>query len=812
MSEWDDGYVAAALHDIGKLLLNGRRRTRDGKPDHNYGTWRPKHYDLACLGERLDEGQVAAVAARLGGSPALHLENDQQAALIRFHHNYRSRPESIVGPDLAMAAVALKFADGAHKSLYFWEDGSWYIPGVNWRCPWYYPFWGEVRKWDPEAARQRFLDAAGRVRERLDGDGKLDARLLVRIGQDCFSDYGDSTCLPVTSLHFHTQLTSALYLMVLKQLRERGGIPVRCTPTAKVLSLRLGLTQTVITLPPERLRYRLRDAMHLRKISQRLLMRLHQYLQEEYLSHPDLRARGFEHPKLSPFIFYGKEAIVLLNRQEDDCAICRIAEEVARETDTPFRIDRQPWLLVSRGVGEATSTLSFDQFGRVVIRLGEVEPRTPKDRRADTVWAMPEPEQVGQAAHECAACHRPIADGENVTDLEDELCCTCYLIRRKYRGCLNPDCAILFPAAKPSRDWELCPLCTHRAEEPKGPGRFLQHLDEFEGERVAIIALRIGATPGAMRVESELRLAQFREERLRAEEGVLTSCGLSGSKLQNELDAAKARMPLVHGTEGVLEYLQAVLEIEGHHEEWLRWSSGDEPFAQVVYLSPAFVVLLTSESRLSRLYRRLESDLQHLHLAHRLDIVTCDTHYPIYDALAPVFSGPNRQLVPVARCKKVSDAALGHRKRIRTAYGVWRKSMKSPLSYSDGFGAGEAALAQAAKDNPGQGLCWRIVRGGHERRFTNDLARRLLLAEPSEQSAAQLHAVAGLAESLAAVAPEGGDGVVATLKMDMDGRRELTESGRAAVLEALAEVEAGHMALVELAQYLRELARATRSA
>jgi hypothetical protein len=345
MSEWDDGYVAAALHDIGKLLLNGRRLTRDGKPYHYYGTWRPKHYDLACLTERTDEAQAKALAARLGGSPTLQLENADQVALIRFHHNYRSRPETIVGPDLAMAAIALKFADGAHKSLYFWEDGSWYIPGVNWRCPWYYPFWGEVRKWEPEAARKRFLDAAGRVRERLDRNGKLDARLLVRLGQDCFGDYGDSTCLPVTSLHFHTQLTSALYLMVLKQLAERGGIPVRVTDSEnQVLSLRLGLTRTVITLPPERLRYRLRDAMHLRKISQRLLVRLHQYLQEQYLSHPSVHARGFDHPKLSPFVFYGKEAIVLLNRHEDDAAIAGIADEVARETDTPFRIDRQPWL------------------------------------------------------------------------------------------------------------------------------------------------------------------------------------------------------------------------------------------------------------------------------------------------------------------------------------------------------------------------------------------------------------------------------------------------------------------------------------
>ena len=70
--------------------------------------------------------------------------------------------------------------------------------------------------------------------------------------------------------------------------------------------------------------------------------------------------------------------------------MAEIAGEVARETETPLRVERQPWLLVSKGVGEATTTLPFGEFGRVAVRLGEVEPRTPEDRRAGT-WRGPSP-------------------------------------------------------------------------------------------------------------------------------------------------------------------------------------------------------------------------------------------------------------------------------------------------------------------------------------------------------------------------------------------------------------------------------------
>jgi len=794
MSDWDDGYVAAALHDIGKLLLKSR-------PGKSYsGSWRGNHASLGNLGYLLSTDDVRKLEKALG-SAALDLEDPGQNALIKFHHARWSRPEKHVGRELAMAAVALQFADRAHKALYFWEEGSGSIPHLNLRCPWYYPFWGEVKKWEPDCAHERFIEAALRIQDRVKDEGLLDAPLVVRLGEDLLSDFGDSSCLPVTSLHFHNQLSAALYLMTLKQLEETPGIPVRDTKYGDALNLRLNVTRTVITLPPERLRYRLRDAMHLRKISQHLLLRLHEYFKDTYLSDPELARRGFVHPRLSPFVFYGKEAIVLLNRREDDRPIREIAEEVARKTDTPFRIDRQPWLLGNQGATESDRTVPLDTLSSVRLHIGWLSVTHGK---AETEWAMPDPVGVEEASHECAACHKPIPDGQQVADIDDNLCQTCYTIRRKYRECTNGECAALFPPAT------KCPLCGSPSRELEGPGRLIQALAEFEGERVAIIALRIGATPEQMTVESELRLAQFRAERLPGEGQIAGRCGLSPAASAESQSKAEAYMPLVHGTGGVLEYLQAVLEIERQQEKWLKWLVEQGRPAQIVYLSPAFMVLLSGESWLGAVYRKLKEGLADLHLAHRLDIVTCDTHYPIYDALAPLFVGGQRELRRVERGAEVVKAALEHRKQTQDTYRAWVRNTKKPPTLGDAFRQTESKLRDLKDDVPYQGLSWRVVRGGQEREFTDDLAHALLTAEPSRQSAAQLHAVAGLAESLASVTPNGGDGAIATLQMDVDGRRELTDSGRAAVLDAITGAESGRMTLTVLAQYLRELARATR--
>lgn len=800
MSEWSDGYVAAALHDLKKVLLNN-------KAAKDFGTWRPDHADLTDLGSQLDNPQQRTFASTLGTAPfppKLDLENSDQVALIRAHHRGPMGLPAGSSADLQLAALALEFADRAHKALYFWGEGSGEIRGVNWRCPWYYPFWGEGKPWTVPEAQERFLNVAKRIRQHLDNGGRLEAEFLVTLGEGLLSDFGDSTFLPVTSLHFHHQLSAAIYLLVMKELSELGHVPIgrdrKCNDKA---AISLHLTRTVITLPPERLRYRLRDAMHLRKISQHMLVKVHQHLSQQYLPRSVMGVARITHPAQSPLVFYGKEAIVILNRGADDKAIMQIVRDVANETETPIKIDRQPLELRDDRLTPTGGQVAFNDLTSQQTGVGPV---TAKALDPEMEWAMPKLNVPDEAAHECAACHGPIAPGRQREDLDDDLCETCYRIRREYQEC--PKCFALFPQAP------TCPFCGDLGNDlvprqPVSAGRLIRLLDELGCERVAIIAVRIGATPDAMSVESELRLAQFREERNAAEESVLKSSGLTGNDLQQEAEAAKALMPLAHGTGGVLEYLQAVLEIERHQDEWLEWLTSEGRPAQIVYLSPAFMVLLAGESWLAPVYQRISRDLEHLHLPHRLDVVTCDTHYPIYDALAPLFSAPGRQLQMVERPRAVATAALAHRQHVQDAYRTWRSNMKSPPAYSEGFRASQAAASEAAADEPNQGLSWRVLRGGNERIFTGDLALRLLEVVPSKQSASQLHAVASLAESLAALSPDA-NGAFATLVMDVDGRRDLTDAGRDSVLKAIAEAQSGKMSLAVLAQYLRELARATR--
>jgi hypothetical protein len=805
MSAWDDGYVAAALHDLKKVLLSN-------KPTPQFGTWTHHHVDLGDLASQLDPTQEQAFASSLGTKPPrLDLENQDQVALIGAHHQGPSGLPAGSSGDLQLAALALEFADRAHKALYFWEEGSGEILGVNWRCPWYYPFWGDTKRRTVPEAQQRFLDAAQRIRQHLDNGGRLEAGVLVKLGEGLLSDFGDSTFLPVTSLHFHHQLSAAIYLMVMKQLNELGSVPLGKDPKGRERgAVSLDLTRTVITLPPERLRYRLRDAMHLRKISQRLLIRLHQHLREQYLSRAVMGAvgdRGFTHPDRSPLVFYGKEAIVILNRRADDEEILRIAREVANETETPIKVERQPLELRDHTLTLTGGQLPFSDLMPRQMGVGRIAAMALDP---ETELAMPTVKPPQAAAHECAACHKPIAPGQQRTDLDDDLCETCYRIRREYREC--PKCFALFPPS------DRCPLCGPldpdlAPRHPVGAGRLIRLLDDLGGERVAIIAVRIGATPEAMEIESELRLAQFREARLAGEEDVLKTCGLSGNGLQRELDTAKALMPLVHGTGGVLEYLQAVLEIGRRQEEWQEWLASQlyggktgEAAAHFVYRSPALTVLLVGESFLRAAYRKITEDLKSLHIAHRLDIVTCDTHYPIYDALSSLFTELGRRLKQAERTCEAKTAATEFRQAARAAYQAWRADHKVVPAPGSTVLSAHKRLHAAAQQPPGPCLTYRLLRGGQERVFKGEQARQLLEAEPSRQSSSQLHALALLAEQLGAVAPEGDEGAKETLLMDLDGRaRYIAEDMR-----DLAAAIIRNQRPIEAAQHLRELARAIR--
>jgi len=263
----------------------------------------------------------------------------------------------------------------------------------------------------------------------------------------------------------------------------------------------------------------------------------------------------------------------------------------------------------------------------------------------------------------------------------------------------------------------------------------------------------------------------------------------------------------------VLEYLQAVLEIGRKQDLWQQWLADQlyggktgEAAAHFVYRSPALTVLLVAESFLRAAYRRVAQDLGTLHLAHRLDIVTCDTHYPIYDALSTLFTSPGRTLEKAGRPCEAKAVAREFRRAAGRAYQAWRADSKVVPTPSSPVVSAHKRLQAAVQQPAGTGLSYRVIRGGQERVFQGEQARQLLEAEPSRQSSSQLHALALLAEQLAAVAAGDDDGAKETLLMDLDGRaRYIAEDIRPLVESIVREQRPA-----EAAQHLRELARAIR--
>jgi hypothetical protein len=263
----------------------------------------------------------------------------------------------------------------------------------------------------------------------------------------------------------------------------------------------------------------------------------------------------------------------------------------------------------------------------------------------------------------------------------------------------------------------------------------------------------------------------------------------------------------------VLEYLQAVLEIGRKQDEWQQWLVDElylgktaEAAAHFVYRSPALTVLLVGESFLRTAYRKIAGDLESLHIAHRLDVVTCDTHYPIYDALSSLFSGARKTLENAARPREAAVAAADFRRLVAAAYQAWWPNRNALPPSNPPLALAHQRVLAAAQEPAETGLSYRVIRGGQERLFEGEQARQLLETEPSRQSAAQLHAVALLAEQLASVSPAGDEGTRETLLMDLDGRaRYIEEDMMPFVKSILSEQKPA-----EAAQHLRELARAIR--
>ncbi|MBC8231976.1 hypothetical protein H8E77_20690 [bacterium] len=768
----ENGYVAAMFHDVKKRLL-----IKDPKKG-NYGMWGGLHMILDNLTTQGDCGDLP--------TKKVELENDEQILLIKLHHgDFDETLPEIANMDTT-TVISLMAADRMHKALYFGDsedsETSTKEPEVARQFPFYYPFYGEPVAWLPtdsksfeqekppqfnveniqndlrlENARKKFVCFLDDIHyERNQAANKrqfLTARMIVEMQKELFSDFPDTTYLPITSLAFHHQLVTALLFFIRKRL-ENFTFSSQCGEVEVPLYL-----NTIIS-PPEKLTNRLRDTATVRKISHRLQQSLHDYLNDEYLA--DVQRFDFWHPDYNPFFFYNKDASILLSAESDQQQIGKICGDVSRETESVITMES---IKIDGKIQITLKDESHKDKKIENLKLADIHIKSqafldsPSTGKSFWYAANPAPvtgEQESAEAH-CYQCNKTVDDVEKELKRDistgDLLCECCHALRRGYRFCIN--CDLHFKQQQQGNK-EKCPHCDHLVD-------FHRTTDLLQGRgrgtsrqvhRVSYILIKTNCTHDAIKLEGDQLMAQFREHRGRFEQPnnpqnlrknlAQTSTTKFGvfEYLQAALNMNQFQNHLYGLLSGTLKWLQEQQKRQRKNVGYQIYPSDltDEALSQYfLYRSPMLTLLVIPEEALRYFYDKLRPRLNDLHIAHRLRMVTCQNNHPVwmvlralglqeensfpFDELKEKSEELNEKLIPNLRTTKLESDAKDVLDKSKELLDEYRKQVY--------------CLPEDLKLNSME-LKLTIMRSGVERTFEGEQADFLLTWQPSANVPTQI--------------------------------------------------------------------------
>jgi hypothetical protein len=698
-----EAYVSCLLHDVKKILLNTDRDSS------HYATWGPDHY-------RLDKLSTQVGNQRLSPPERVQLHSDPKRdcaihRLIKLHHNDPKPDKKPPGWEPVdrrgldpVAIYAIQAADRVHKKLYFPGELRTGDPRPKpeigtveqERFPCHYPFWGQPKFWHPHDvphlgqpvgyepeviwadSTERFCELAQQLTELSESETGLTPRAVLALLAEKCSDFPESTYFPVLSLNFHLRLAGALFLLFHKQMRDLT------IPQASPLPATLSVCLTTLTTPPERLRNRLRDVANIRKISHRLLEHVHEVLRRAYL--PEELADLFRHPDSSPFLFYTKDALVLLHAENEWTALRQACRTVAEECSTDIGLQ---CLAATIPVDLHLSGNAQELAPYAGCRLSVLPPEMTK-----AGIHVDEP-QLGAGHNETAACPRsfaeeelnacftcgvPLPESRGQTDGDDTLCLKCARLRKEYLFC---------PVCRHYTVNQWCPFCPSKTQLLPSPS-----LLAGEEDRAAYVMIATNCRPEvpsvrgeevtAIRAEAEVNLARYREHRLWFD--------LNRSRRSKPTPGMLNAFAEIRTTRfGLYEYLQASLDMARFQEALERelrscLPPGEQPESYVLYRSPSLTVLLLPASRLPQFWAGLQPLLGRLLLSWAAKVVACDVNVPVWSIV--------REFLQEVKFLNGSErVARELRQMARDWYSAPRDS-KRP----DAFGKGRELLRQSALD------------------------------------------------------------------------------------------------------------------
>ena len=383
-----EGFIAAALHDIGKLALKNN-------------TW-AQHEDLRAVGKRT-------------GIDFVELLGENVVDLISIHHG-NVRKEVFDLSTLSKVEYALILSDRIQSSMLPNEKdieetaGSEKMGEIKSHEKYFLPYYHTLKKWGDSGANWQLNEFAGKL-DKLDSFEETSTHK--RWANDIFNiqnellNYPFKTFLPHLSLAMHHQLSAALFLFLCDELEKYDDLK----------DLR-EFKFSVIEITPELLKtfYRMRDVSGMHSMTEELSTKVVGKLFGQYRR----KLNGIPNKKSNPFLFYNKNSFVLVHPSPH--VVLETLRELSNELDLFYsltvkvneyvcEIDRKP--------DEETGIFAKGQ---------------PVSRRRYTILSDKILSNDLHPTHICRACGKPIEGDKKEDDKGHILCDLCRNIRKKSTG------------------------------------------------------------------------------------------------------------------------------------------------------------------------------------------------------------------------------------------------------------------------------------------------------------------------------------------------------------------------------------------
>lgn len=382
-----EGFIAASLHDIGKLALKNNQ-------------WEHHEY-LVEISKRNDIN-----------IDFLDLLGQNIVDLISIHHEKNSEqdPGLFDFSDLSSVEYALILSDKIQSSMIPMVSGE-DLECLKSSQKYFNPYYGNVTKWDDinsVSVLKEFLSELNKLGKFETNQQKWANNIFSF--QNKILRYPFLTFMPHLSLKLHHQLSSVLFLFLREEILEYSDLKMMKKFKFYVFEVSPNLD----------IFFRLRDISGFHNIMERFSEILIDKLFGKYRG----ELRGVPNKKSNPFLFYNRDSLVFLHTS------FQVVLETLQETLDKLNI----FYSVSVKVKGYDFGINIQNFNNSIYE-GIYVDSCQNDRHKFTIFSRTLFDYDSYANNICMICNMPIkSDKEKKDDKGNVLCDLCYNLRKESTG------------------------------------------------------------------------------------------------------------------------------------------------------------------------------------------------------------------------------------------------------------------------------------------------------------------------------------------------------------------------------------------